>query len=48
MARKKEYYKGKGGGFLQVRAVMNFVSLCLLVARLCTKVLQLRTNQLVV
>jgi hypothetical protein len=37
MARHKEYYKGEGGGFLQVRAVVNFMNLCLLMARLCTK-----------
>jgi len=44
----KIYYKGEGGGFPQVRAVMSFVSLCLLVARPCIKVLQLRIKQLVV
>jgi hypothetical protein len=31
------YYKGEGGGFPQVRAVVSFVSLCLPVTRLCTK-----------
>jgi hypothetical protein len=31
------YYKGEGGGFLQVRAVVNLVSLNLLVACLSTK-----------
>ncbi len=36
MARHREDYKGKGGGFLQVRAV-SFVSLCLFMARPCIK-----------
>jgi len=48
MARHKIYYKGEGGGFPQVRAVVSLVSLCLLVVRPCTKMLQLRINQLVV
>ncbi len=26
MERRKEYYMGEGGGFPQVRAVVNFVS----------------------
>jgi hypothetical protein len=47
VARHKIYYKGEGGGFPQVQAVVNLVSMWLPVARLCTKVLQLRTNQLV-
>jgi hypothetical protein len=46
--RHKIYYKGEGGDFPQVRAVVSLVSLWLLVARPCTKVLQLSTNQLVV
>jgi hypothetical protein len=37
MARHKKYYKGEGGGFPQVQAMMSFVSLCLLVVHLCTK-----------
>jgi hypothetical protein len=37
MARHKEYYKGEGGGFPQVRVVVSLVSLCLPVACLCTK-----------
>jgi hypothetical protein len=37
MARHKEYYKGEGGGFPQVQAMVNLVSLCLLVAHSCTK-----------
>jgi hypothetical protein len=36
MVNHKEYYKGEGGhGFSQVRAMVNFVSLCMLVAHLC-------------
>jgi len=46
--RHKVYYKGKCGGFPQVRAVMSLVSLNLLVACPTPKVLQLCTNQLVV
>jgi hypothetical protein len=47
MINNKEYYKGEGGGFPQVRAVVNLVSscmfvvslmnLCMHVARPCTK-----------
>jgi hypothetical protein len=37
MARHRKYYKGEGGGFPQVRAVMSFVSLWLPMARSCTK-----------
>jgi hypothetical protein len=37
MAKHKEYYKGEGGGFPQIRAVVSLVSMCLLVACLCTK-----------
>jgi hypothetical protein len=33
----KKYYKGEGGGFPQVWAVVNLVSLCILVIRSCTK-----------
>ncbi len=39
MAKHRIYYKGKSGGFHQVRVVVSFVSSWLLVARLCTKVL---------
>ncbi len=48
MARHREYYKGEGGGFSQVEAVVS------LVIRACPwfvrapKVLQLRTNQLII
>jgi hypothetical protein len=48
VARHKIYYKGEGGGFLQVQAMLSLLSLCLLVVCSCTKVLQLHTNQLVV
>jgi len=37
MARHKVYYKGEGGGFPQVQAVVSLVSLSLPVARPCTK-----------
>jgi hypothetical protein len=37
MAKHREYYKGEGGGFLQVQAMVSLVSMCLPVARLCTK-----------
>jgi len=37
MAKHKVYYKGEGGGFPQVRAMVSLVSLCLPVARPCTK-----------
>jgi hypothetical protein len=37
VARHRESYKGEGGGFPQVRAVVNLMNLCLLIARLCTK-----------
>jgi hypothetical protein len=40
MTRHRKYYKGEGGGFSQVRAVvslMNLVSSCLPMAHLCTK-----------
>jgi hypothetical protein len=31
----KEYYKGEGGGFPQVRVVVSLVNPCMLVACLC-------------
>jgi hypothetical protein len=37
MARHKEYYKGKGGCFPQVWAVVNLMSLCLPMVRPWTK-----------
>jgi len=48
MARHIVYYKGEGGDFPQVWVVVTFVSSCLLVVSMCIKVLQLRTNQLVI
>jgi hypothetical protein len=38
VARHKKYYKGKGGGFPQVRAMVSLMSLCLFLTRSCTKV----------
>jgi hypothetical protein len=35
--RRREYYKGEGGGFPQVQAVVSLVSLSLHVARSSTK-----------
>jgi hypothetical protein len=37
MAKHRVYYKGEGGGCPQIWAVMNLVSLCLLVVCPCTK-----------
>jgi hypothetical protein len=48
MAKHRIYYKGEGGGFLQVQAVVSLVSPCLPIVRPCTKVLQLCTNQIIV
>jgi hypothetical protein len=48
VTRHKVYYKGEGGGFPQVQAILNLVSLWLPVARPCTKVLQLHINQHIV
>jgi hypothetical protein len=41
VASHRVYYKGEGGGFPQVRAVVNLVSPTLLVARLSTKSAQI-------
>jgi len=46
--RHRVYYKGEGGGFLQVRAVVNLVTPSLPMACPSTKSLHLCTNQLVV
>ncbi len=46
--RHRVYYKGEGGGFLQVWAVVNLVTLSLPMAHPNTKSLHLCTNQLVV
>jgi hypothetical protein len=40
VAKHKVYYKGEGGGFPQVWAVVNLVSSCLPVVCLCTKNVQ--------
>jgi hypothetical protein len=37
IARHREYYKGDGGGFPQIRVVVNFVNPCLAMVRPCTK-----------
>jgi hypothetical protein len=37
VAKHKVYYKGEGGGFPQVWAMVSFVSPCLSMTRLCTK-----------
>jgi hypothetical protein len=42
--RHKVYYKGEGGGFPQVQAVVSLVSLSLPVARPSTKSLKLCIN----
>jgi hypothetical protein len=47
MASHKIYYKGEGGGFPQVQAVVNLVCPCCPWFVLAPKVLQLCTNQFV-
>ncbi len=37
MVNHKEYYKREGGGFPQVRVMVNFVNSCVPVSYLCTK-----------
>jgi hypothetical protein len=37
VARHKVYYKGEGGGFLQIWAMVSLVSPCLPMVRPCTK-----------
>jgi hypothetical protein len=37
VAKHKEYCKGEGGGFPHVWAMVNFMSLCMLVVRSCIK-----------
>jgi hypothetical protein len=37
MAKHREYYKGEGDGFPQVRAMVTLVSLCLPMVSSCTK-----------
>ncbi len=48
VARHIIYYKGAGGDFPQVQIVVSFISSCLPMVHACTKMFQLRTNQLVV
>jgi len=45
--RSRVYYKGEGGGFPRVRAVVSFVCPCCPWLVLAPKVLQLCTNHLV-
>jgi len=47
LERCRVYYKGEGGGFPQVQAVVSLVCLCCSWFVLAPKVLQLRTNHLV-
>ncbi len=47
IAKHKVYYKGEGGGFPQVRAVMSLVCPCCSWLVLALKVLQLCTNHFV-
>jgi hypothetical protein len=47
MERCRVYYKGEGGGFFQVRAVVSFVCPCCSWLVLAPKVLQLHINHLV-
>jgi hypothetical protein len=44
----QKYYKKEGGGFPQVRAVVNLVSLCVPMVHPCIKMLQLCIDQLIV
>jgi hypothetical protein len=37
VVKHRVYFKGEGGGFPQVRALVSFVNLCLPMARPCTK-----------
>jgi len=47
MDNNRVYYKGEGGGFPQVRAVVSLVCPCCLWFVLAPKVLQLCTNHFV-
>jgi hypothetical protein len=47
MERCRVYYKGEGGGFPQVRAMVSFVCPCCLWLVLAPKMFQLRINHLV-
>jgi hypothetical protein len=48
VVRHRTYYKGEGDGFPQVQIVVSLVSSWLPMARPCTKMFQLRINQLVI
>jgi len=48
VAKHKIYYKGEGGSFPQIQAVMSLVTLCLPMACPCTRMFKLCTNQFVV
>jgi hypothetical protein len=37
VTKHREYYKGEGGGFPQIRTVVSLVNPCLLVVNPCTK-----------
>ncbi len=37
VAKHRKYYKGEGGGFLQVWAMVTLVNPCMSMARSCTK-----------
>jgi hypothetical protein len=37
MANHREYYKGEGGDFPQVQAMVSLVNPCVPMARMCTK-----------
>jgi hypothetical protein len=37
MASHKEYYKGEGGRFPQIRVVVSLMNPCMHVVRLCSK-----------
>jgi hypothetical protein len=37
MINHREYYKREGGGFLQVRVMVNLMSLCVFMVHSCTK-----------
>jgi hypothetical protein len=47
MASHRVYYKGEGGGFPQIQAVVNLMCLCCPWFVLALKVLQLCTNPFV-
>jgi hypothetical protein len=48
MANHREYYKGEGGGFPQVQAMVSIMNLCMPMSHLCTKVAPTMQKQLIV